>query len=95
MLFIGRKSFFKQIKLQKMNYNVDPDFIDKLLECNLDGDSQELIPLDKTEKYRSVFFSKKINAVIKNNTLKSFRRRLYTHFGIHGLSGRFSLVDRL
>lgn len=84
---------FKKIKHQGMIYHVNPEFAEKLLECNFKDNDQDITPLVEMGRYRSICVSKKINMVIKNNTLTTFRRRLYTHFGVQGLSGRFSLVD--
>lgn len=93
MIFTGKGKACKKIKYQDMSFYVDPGFVDKFNECSLEITDKELIALTESSDNRSVRLSIKTNVVIKTNTLRSFRRQLYTHFGVQGLFNRYSLVD--
>ncbi len=84
---------FVKIKHNGMKYYVDSRFINKLYSCDIEGVDNKLVDLAEPGKYSSVCLSAKENFVIKRNTLKSFRRRVYTHFGVQRFFNRYSLSD--
>lgn len=92
-MFAIKSNNLNKIQHKGITYYIASSFAEKHYKYNFEEIDDELIELAVPGKHRSVHLSKKINAVVKRNILKSFRRRLYTHFGVQGFFGRFSLVD--
>ena len=81
------------LKHQGMSYRVASCFIGKLNCFDFRGSADKLIPLGIESEYRSVFLCKENNIVIKNNTIKTLRRRIIKQFGLQKMYGRYSLFD--
>ena len=93
MFFKRMESSLKEIQHEGIKYIAEPSFLDKFYNNSFDMLSKDLVPLDVAEEYRAVLLSKKLNVVIKHNALKGVRRRLYAHFGLQNISGKYSLID--